>query len=110
MIELHLVLKAPPNKTRTLIAALQVLAKCARIESGCMAVEVYKTAVGSRYICYEEIWESEVALRRMITSRHFSQLAALMELSSEPPACEFRFITKTYGLGFAEQVRGCAND
>ena len=110
MIELHLVLKAPPNKTRTLIAALQALAKSARVEPGCMAVEVYKTAVGSRYICYEEIWESEATLRRMIASRHFSQLAALMELSSEPPACEFRFISQTYGLGFAEQVRGCAND
>ena len=110
MIELHLVLKAPPNKTRTLIAALQALAKCARIESGCMAVEVYKTAVGSRYICYEEIWESEAALSRMIASRHFSQLAALMELAREPPACEFRFIAQTYGLGFAEQVRDCAND
>ena len=110
MIELHLVLKAPPNKTRTLIAALQALAKCARVETGCIAVEVYKTAVGSRYICYEEIWESEAALRSMISSRHFSQLAALMELSSEPPSCEFRFISQTYGLGFAEQVRGCAND
>jgi quinol monooxygenase YgiN len=110
MIELHLVLKALPNKTRTLIAALQALAKCARVETGCIAVEVYKTAVGSRYICYEEIWESEAALRSMISSRHFSQLAALMELSSEPPSCEFRFISQPYGLGFAEQVRGCAND
>ena len=110
MIELHLVLKAPPNKTRTLIAALQALAKCARLETGCIAVEVYKTAIGSRTICYEEIWESEAALRSMIASRHFSQLAALMELASEPPACEFRFISQTYGLGFAEQVRDCAND
>jgi quinol monooxygenase YgiN len=73
-----------------------------------MAVEVYKTVAGASYICYEEIWESEAALRRMIASRHFSQLAALMELSSEPPSCEFRFISQTYGLEFAEQVRDCA--
>jgi len=46
----------------------------------------------------------------MITSRHFSQLASLMELSSEAPACKFRFISQTYGLGFAEQVRGCVYD
>ena len=110
MIELHLVLKAPPNKTRTLIAALQALAKSARLAPGCMAVEVYKTVAVPRYICYDEMWESEAALSRMIASRHFSQLAALMELASEPPACEFRFISQTYGLGFAEQVRGCAND
>ncbi len=98
MIELHLVLKPPPNKTRTLIAALQTLAKSARVEPGCIC------------ICYEEIWESEAALRGMIASRHFSQLASLMELASEPPACEFRFIAQTYGLGFAEQVRDYAND
>jgi quinol monooxygenase YgiN len=89
MIELHLVLKAPPSKTRTLIAALQALAKSSRGAPGCMAVEVYKTVAVPRYICYEEIWESEEALRSMIVSRHFSQLAALMELSTEPPVCEF---------------------
>ena len=106
MIELHLVLKAPPNKIRILIAALQALAKSSRVAPGCMAVEVYKTVAVPRYICYDEIWESEAALRSMIVSRHFSQLAALMELSSEPPVCEFRFISKTYGLGFAEFVKG----
>jgi quinol monooxygenase YgiN len=89
---------------------LQVLAKSARVELGCIAVEVYKTVAVPRYICYDEIWESEAALRRMIASRHFSQLAALMELTSELPSCEFRFISQTYGLGFAEQVRGCVND
>jgi hypothetical protein len=40
MIELHLVLKAPPNKTRILIAALLALAKSVRLVPGCMAVEV----------------------------------------------------------------------
>jgi quinol monooxygenase YgiN len=110
MIELHLVLKAPPNKTRTLIAALQALAKSVRLAPGCIAVDVYKTVSGPSYICYDEMWESEATLRGMIASRHFSQLAALMELASEPPACEFRFISQTYGLGFAKQVRDCAND
>lgn len=110
MIELHLVLRAPPNRTRILIDALQALAESVRSVPGCMAVEVYKSVAGPRYICYDEIWESEAELRRMIVSHHFSRLAALMELSSEPPACEFRFISQTYGLGFAEQVRACSND
>lgn len=105
MIELHLVLKAPPNQTRRLIAALQALAKGARTLPGCIAAELYKTVSGPQYLCYDEIWESESELRRMIASHHFSQLAALMELSLEPPICEFRFISQTYGLGFAYQVR-----
>lgn len=110
MIELHLVLRVPTNKTRTMLAALQVLAKSARSAPGCMAVEVYKTVRAPHNICYDEIWESETVLRRMIVSRHFSQLASLMELSSEPPDCQFRFISKTQGLEFAEQVRGSSYD
>ncbi|QPK63555.1 antibiotic biosynthesis monooxygenase [Methylomonas sp. LL1] len=110
MIELHLVLRVPANKTRTMVDALQVLAKSARSVPGCIAVEVYKTVGVPRYICYDEIWESETMLRKMIASSHFSQLASLMELSSEPPDCEFRFISQTCGLDFAERVRGCATD
>lgn len=105
MIELHLMLRVPVNKSRPLIDALQALAKHVRAEPGCMAVEVYKTIGLPRYICYDEVWESEVLLRKMIASPHFSQLASLMELSTEPPTCEFRFISQTYGLDFAEQVR-----
>ena len=109
MIELHLILRAPPNQTRKWIAALQTLAKSARTLQGCVNVEVYKNVTQPRCLCYDEVWESEQELRRMIASHHFSQLAALMELSSEPPCCEFRFISQTYGLGFAELVRGCGN-
>lgn len=110
MIELHLVLRVMPNQSRNLTAAFQALAKSARTLPGCMKVEVYKNVAQPRYLCYEEVWESESELRRMIASHHFSQLAALMELSSEPPSCEFRFISQTYGLGFAELVRGCGNE
>lgn len=110
MIELHVVLRARPNQTRSLTAALQALAKSARTLRGCVNVEVYKNVAQPRCLCYDEVWESELELRRMIASHHFSQLAALMELSSESPSCEFRFISQTYGLSFAEQVRGYDND
>lgn len=110
MIELHIVLRVPVNKSRALTDALLALAKSARTQSGCVEVDVYKTVGFPRYVCYDEIWESEASLRKMIASSHFSRLAALMELSSEPPACEFRFISQTYGLDFAERVRANAYD
>jgi len=105
MIELHIVIKAPPKQSRILIAALQVLAKNARIVAGCITVEVYQSVTVPRSICYDEIWDSESALHRMIDSHHFSQIAELMELSTVPPACEFRFISQTFGLDFAQKVR-----
>jgi len=106
MIELHLVLKAPPKRIRSLIEALQVLADSVRSEPGCLGVELYKSLIGPRCLCYDEFWESEADLCRMLTSHHFCQLATLMELASELPVCEFRFINQTYGLSFAEHVRG----
>lgn len=108
MIEFHLVLRVAPNKARTVVDALQVLAKSARATPGCMGVEVYKAVDERGCICYDEIWETESVLRSMIASKHFSQLAALMELSSKPPDCQFRFIAKTQGLEFAEQIKGFA--
>ncbi len=93
-----------------MIAALQVLGKSARSAPGCIAVEVYKMVDAPHYIGYSEIWESENMLRRMIASTHFSQLASLMELCSEPPDCQFRFISKIEGLEFAERVRSSSYD
>lgn len=85
---------------------LQVLAKNARATLGCMEVEVYKSVDERGCICYDEIWETESVLCSMIASMHFSQLAALMELSSKPPDCQFRFIFKIQGLEFAGQIKG----
>ncbi|MGR8979257.1 MAG: putative quinol monooxygenase [Gammaproteobacteria bacterium] len=110
MIELHLVLRVPPNKTRPMIDALITLAKNARAETGCIAVQVYRAFGVPHCVCYDETWESESVLRRMIASRHFSQLASLMELSSEPPDCQFRFIAEIRGLEFAAQVRDDSDD
>lgn len=110
MIELHLVLKAPSNRISALIDALQVLADSVRSKPGCLGVGLYKSVTEPRCLYYDEIWESELDLRRMLESHHFCQLATLMELASEPPTCEFRFISKTCGFDFAEQVRGLSVD
>lgn len=110
MIELHLVFKVPLHKTRPMLEALQALAKAVRAEPGCIAVAVYRAADIPSRVCYEETWQSEDTLQKMILSRHFSQLAALMEQSIEPPDCQFRFIEKVRALEYAEQVRGCQGE
>jgi quinol monooxygenase YgiN len=110
MIELHLVLRVPLTKIRPMIDALQALAGAVRAESGCIAVEVYQAVGIPSCVCYIETWESEVKLRKMILSRHFSQLAALMEQSIEPPDCQFRFIEEIRALEYAAQVRECSGD
>ena len=110
MVELHLVIRVSLNKTRVLLEALQVLAKSARTIPGCLASEVYKAVGMHNCVCYMETWESEAVLQKMIASHHFSQLASLMELSSEPPDCQFRFISEVQHLDYALQVRGTSDE
>lgn len=105
MIELHLVLHTTRYQTRAVISAFQTLARWARAEPGCLSAQLFVAVDESRSLCYVETWESEEALRRMIRSSHFSQLAALMELGAEAPECEFRLITETRGLEFPMMVR-----
>lgn len=80
------------------------------MDPGCIEVVVYKILGAPHVFCYNEIWESESALRNMLASKHFSQLASLMELSSEPPVCQFRFINDVQGIEFAARARGSSID
>lgn len=105
MIELHIVIKTHAKETRSIIQALQTLGKSIRSIPGCISVEIYKRVGAPCIVCYDEIWASDSALHKMITTEHFSQLASLMECASETPSCEFRFISEIQGLEFAEQVR-----
>lgn len=105
MIELNLILYAKPRQIRSLTDALLSLAKAARLESGCVTARVFVAAEDSNCLSYIETWESAEELRRMIRSRHFSQLATLLELAAAPPECRFRVIAETHGLEFAAQVR-----
>ena len=92
-----------------MIAAFRALTRWARAEPGCLSARLFVADGDPRCVCYVEAWESEEALRRMIQSPHFSQLAALMELGSEAPDCEFRLITETRGLEFPASVRASAD-
>ncbi len=104
MIELHLTLKVPAKKFREISEALLMLAKDVRMEPECIEVGVYKNMSMPHVFCYEEVWKSEVALRKMIASNHFRQLSSLMELSSEMPDCQFRFINDVQGIEFASRA------
>lgn len=105
MIELHLMLRTPRQQTRPVTAAFQSLAKQVRAEPGCRSARLFVAAENPHCLCYIETWESDEDVRRMIRSTHFSQLAALMELASEAPECEFRVIAETHGLEFPTRVR-----
>lgn len=104
MIELHLALRLPRHKKRSLLDAFQFAAAWARAEHGCLGVELYCAVSDAYRLCYVEKWKSDDELQSMLRSRHFSQLIALTELAVEFVGLEFRVISEVRGLGFAAEV------
>lgn len=109
MIELRLYLQAHSRQTQPLVAALQSLARSARLERGCLEAHLFAESDDSRRLCYSEVWDVEENLRSMLCSERFTQLVALMEMAAEPPSLDFRTITETRGLEFARQARSGQN-
>ena len=109
MIELCLCLQASPRQTQSLVAALQTLARLARLERGCLEAHVFTESSDPRRFYYSEAWDTEENLRSMLRSERFTQLVALMEMAVEPPSLDFRTITETQGLEFARQARQVQN-
>lgn len=110
MIELRLCLRTHPRRTRSLVAALQALARLARLERGCLEVHVFTECNDPRRLCYSELWEAEENLRFMLRSERFTHLVELMEMAAEPPSLDFRTIAETQGFEFAWQARQGQNE
>lgn len=106
MIELHLTIRLPRHKRRSLLEAFEFVAAWARAERGCLGVDLYLAVSNAYCLSYVERWKSEDELQSMLRSRHFSQLIALTELAPEFIGCEFRIINEIRGLGYAAEVLG----
>lgn len=106
MIELHLTIRLPRHKRRSLLEAFEFVAAWARAERGCLGVDLYLAVSNAYCLSYVERWKSEDEFQSMLRSRHFSQLIALTELALEFIACEFRVINEIRGLGYAAEVLG----
>jgi quinol monooxygenase YgiN len=105
MIELRLCLRTHSRQIRLLIAALQTLARSARLERGCVEAHVFSETSDPRRLYYSETWDAEDNLQSMLRSERFTHLVELMEMASEPPSLDFRTISATQGFEFAWQAR-----
>lgn len=105
MIELRLCLRALRRRTPSLIAALQALARLARLERGCLEAHVFTDSNDPQHLHYSETWNTEENLQSMLRSERFIHLVELMEMAVEPPSLDFRTIAETQGLEFAWQAR-----
>ena len=57
---------------------------------------------------YQESWATEARMRARVRSDAFTRLLSVIEASEEQPLLQFDFVTKTRGLDYVEEVRGCS--
>ena len=110
MIELRLSLEAHSRRIQSLVAALQSLARLARLERGCLDAHLFAESSDHRRLYYSESWDGEENLRSVLRSERFTHLVALMEMAAKPPSLDFRTIAETHGLEFAWQARQGQNE
>ena len=98
--------RVTPHESSRITSALHALMVVIRAEPSCLGCQL-STEMGEQTgICYTEEWKDEVALQRQLRSLSFSQLAELMERSTERPRVEFVLPSGVRGLEYAEEVRG----
>jgi hypothetical protein len=88
-----------------MIQALRSLMVPAQLDRGCGGCWLYVDAMDPRCFCYVEEWATPTDLEREIRSARFTRLLSVMEDAPKPPNLEFRFISKTRGLDYIEEVR-----
>ncbi len=105
MVQILLRLTLPDPGGRDLVEALRSVTRPARLDRECLAAWVLQDVDVPEALCYVEEWRSEAAAVRRVGSAEFGQLLGLMEAAPSPPSLEFRFVSRTRGLDFVEDVR-----
>jgi quinol monooxygenase YgiN len=105
MMQLTIKFTAPPGGASQLLQALHASMRRVRQCPGCSHVHIAADVDAADAYWYCEDWSDADALKRQITTRHFSQLLALMETCTEEPSVEFRTIERRQGLEFVAALR-----
>ena len=106
MVRFNLTINGSERTMRQVAEALRTLAVSTRLEAECLGCRVWLDDDGdTNFAHHEEVWASEIDMRRRIRSDQFTSVLALMERSREAPDVQFDFVTTTRGLEYVAEVR-----
>ena len=109
MVRLSVNLLAPPQRAQAVVRAFRTLIWRTRLETGCLACEVWthqeSEEAGATRVRYEERWATEQTLEAHVRSEGFTSVLQLLEESTVPPTVEFAFVSRVLGLEYVEDVR-----
>jgi quinol monooxygenase YgiN len=105
MVQLMLRILAAPGQAPKMAAALRSLLLQTHLDRSCRSSALYAMVGQPDTFCYIEEWEDPEDIRRQILSQRFTRLLSIMETALDRPVLEFRFVSMTRGLEYAEEVR-----
>jgi quinol monooxygenase YgiN len=109
MVRLSVVIAAPADHARTLVAALRSIKRMTRLLPGCIECEVWTAEDDEGEgvdVHYHEGWATERAMEGRLRSDAFTKLLEVLEAAPLRPVVEFDFVSRRMGLEYVEAVRG----
>jgi len=105
MIISSLSIVTPPDSGRQIQRAFRSLPSFVRLQTGCLACNVYQDLENPDTIVMEERWQTAKDLHRYIRSEHYRKVLELMELSTIAPEISFCEVAASEGLELIESIR-----
>ncbi len=105
MIISSLTIVTPPDSGRQIQRAFRSLLSFVRLQTGCLACNVYLDLENPDAIVMEEKWQTARDLHRYIRSEHYRNVLELMELSTVAPEISFCRVATIKGLELIESIR-----
>jgi quinol monooxygenase YgiN len=105
VVQLFLKIRSLEGKEREMAQVLRTIMLPARLERGCIRVELQAEVEHPNVLCYMEEWATETDVVTQLCADRINHLLELMESASEKPLLEFRFVSGTRGLDYIADAR-----
>ena len=106
MVQLTVRLVAAPGRVDDIVRTLlSVVMRPAQQLPGCHFAQVYQRINEPQEVDYVEEWDDLAGLRPQLNCERFSRLLELVEMATEAPEVEFRWISETYGMDYVATQR-----
>lgn len=98
----------PPKKRSEVAKILTRMAERTRVESGCLACNIYRDIQDKRALVLEEIWNSDEEIINHLRTEDFHYVLLVAEIAMEEPQVRFCKVIPGDGMQRIEKIRGCS--
>ncbi|MEN6616521.1 MAG: antibiotic biosynthesis monooxygenase family protein [Syntrophorhabdus sp.] len=96
----------PSKKHPEVAKILTRMAEKTRVESGCLACNIYRDIQDKRALVLEEIWNSDEEIINHLRTEEFRHVLLVAEIALEKPQVRFCKVIPGDGMQRIEKLRG----